>query len=149
MPSTRDTTISVPRPAVWAVLADGDAFEYWVAGCQEIRATEGAWPAVGASIHHRVGVGPLTIADSTSVEDAEANHRLVLRARVRPIGIARIVLTLEAADDASTHVVMEETAVEGPAAHVPDAVLRPLLDLRNTETLRRLKQLAESRYRAA
>src|SRR4051812_22812020 len=149
MPSTRDTTIDVPRPAVWAVIADGDAFEYWVAGCQKIRGVEGSWPAIGASIHHRVGVGALTIADSTSVEEAEPDRRLVLRARVRPLGIARIVLTLDAPDTASTRVVMEEQAIEGPAAFVPDAVLRPLLDARNAETLRRLKRVAETRYGAA
>lgn len=149
MTSTRDITIDVPRPAVWAVLSDGEAFKLWVAGCQDIRGVEGSWPDVGSSIHHRVGVGVFTVADSTSVEEAKPNARLVLRARVRPLGIARIELELEPVGNDATKVVIREAPVEGPASRIPDGVVRPLLDVRNEATLRRLKRVAEERYRAA
>jgi len=42
---------------------------------------------------------------------------------------------------------MEEEAVTGPGALVPDAVLDPALGIRNRETLRRLAWLAEGRLR--
>jgi uncharacterized protein YndB with AHSA1/START domain len=128
---------------VWATLADGSAFQDWVAGCKEVRAVEGPWPEPGSSIHHSIGVGALTIDDTTTVEDMQPDRRLVLRARIRPVGVARVALTLAPAPSGGTTVVMEEEATEGPASHVPDVVADPLLHLRNIETLRRLKALVE------
>lgn len=143
--SRREQTIDAPPEAVWATLADGNAFQDWVAGCKEVRYVEGAWPEVGSAIHHRVGIGAATIDDTTTVEEVAPEKRLVLRARVRPAGVARVVLTLDPAPEGGTTVVMEEEMTDGPAAAVPDVVADPLLDLRNAESLRRLKNLAERR----
>jgi hypothetical protein len=57
--------------------------------------------------------------------------------------VARVALTLVPAGGGATTVVMDEEADEGPASHVPDAIADPLLDLRNAETLKRLKHLVE------
>jgi uncharacterized protein YndB with AHSA1/START domain len=141
-----ETEIDAPPEDVWSTLstlADGTTFQDWVAGCKEVRAVEGAWPEPGSSIHHSVGVGALTIDDTTTVEAMEPDRRLVLRAKVRPVGVARVELTLELAASGGTTVVMEEEPIDGPASHVPDAVTEPLLHLRNAETLRRLKALVE------
>jgi carbon monoxide dehydrogenase subunit G len=132
---------------VWAVLADANTFADWVVGCKEVRDVEGPWPAVGAKIHHTVGVGPATLDDTTSVIESEPDRRLVLRARARPAGIAGVHLTLDAVPG-GTVVVMEEEIAEGAASHVPDAVTDTLLHPRNVECLRRLKRLSEDRARA-
>ena len=129
---------------VWSVLADATTFADWVVGCKEIRDVEGPWPAVGSKIHHTVGAGPATLDDTTSVVESETNHRLVLRARARPAGIASVHLTIDARRGGGSVVLMEEEVAEGPASHVPDAVTDTLMHPRNVECLRRLKRLAEA-----
>ena len=140
-----ETVIDVPVEDVWATLADGESFQDWVVGCKEVRKVEGDWPSPGSSIHHSIGVGKVTLDDLTSVVEMEENRRLVLRARIRPAGVAAVIMTLSPSGPSATTVVMEEDVAEGPASHVPDAITDPLLHARNVETLRRLKNLAESR----
>jgi len=60
------------RPeAVFAVLADPRSFARWVVGSRKIRSADPAWPATGTTFDHAVGVGPLTLADSTTVRQSE------------------------------------------------------------------------------
>ena len=139
--------IAVEPGDVWATLADASTFQDWVVGCKEVRHVEGDWPAVGSAIHHSIGVGAMTIDDTTSVEEAEPGRRLVLRARVRPAGVALVKLTLEAVGAAATNLIMEEAIIDGPISHVPDALTDPVLHPRNVASLRRLKELAEDRAR--
>jgi uncharacterized protein YndB with AHSA1/START domain len=141
--------IDVDAGEVWATLADASTFKDWVVGCKEVRYVEGDWPAAGSAIHHRVGVGNLTIDDTTSVEEVEPERQLVLRARARPAGVAVVNLTLESVGVGATNVVMEETIIDGPVSHVPDLLTDPVLHPRNVESLRRLKSLAEGRPRAS
>ena len=140
-----EIVIDVPPEDVWATLADGSSFDKWVVGCKEIRAEEGAWPAVGSSIHHTVGVGPATIDDTTTVEVSEPPSRLVLRAKARPVGVARVDIALRPLDGGRTCVAMEEGPIDGPAAKIPEVVTDAMLAGRNAETLSRLKELAEER----
>jgi uncharacterized protein YndB with AHSA1/START domain len=138
--------VDADSASVWATLADADAFKEWVVGCKEVRFVEGDWPSVGSSIHHRVGAGPLTIDDTTTVEEAQPERLLRLRARARPAGTASVVLTIEPNGSQASLIRMEELVVEGPASHVPEAITDPLLRSRNEETLRRLKELVERRH---
>lgn len=144
-----ELVIEADPSGVWATLADASTFAYWVVGCKEVRHVEGDWPAVGSAIHHTVGVGLMTLDDTTSVEEAEPQRRLVLRARARPAGVARVELTLTAEGAQSTKVTMDEAIIEGPASHLPDAVTDPLLHPRNIASLHRLKDLAEGRMQAS
>ena len=140
-----EIAIDAPPAEVWTTLSDGPAFEDWVVGCQAIRDVEGDWPEVGSAIHHRVGAGVLALEDSTTVVESERERRLVLRARIRPAGVAMVHISLEPGPANGTTVVMEEEMAEGPASHVPDALTDPLLHQRNVESLQRLKQLVEDR----
>jgi uncharacterized protein YndB with AHSA1/START domain len=130
---------------VWATLADAKTFEYWVVGCKDVRFVEGDWPELGASIHHRVGIGPATIDDTTSVIESTTERHLALRARARPVGVARVDIELQPCDGNRTTVVMRERVVEGPMTRVPDRLHGLLLHGRNLESLRRLRMLAEGR----
>jgi uncharacterized protein YndB with AHSA1/START domain len=140
------TTIHVDAPpeAVFAVLSDPATYEHWVVGCKEIRGVEGAWPEPGATFHHAVGIGPITVKDSTSVTESVPARRLVLRARARPTGVARVELDL-AGRDGGTEVAITEVPIEGPPAMLHNPVQDWLIDRRNREGLQRLKQLAEGR----
>ena len=135
-----------PPESVFAVFANGWLFPGWVVGSSRMRQVDPAWPHVGSKLHHSFGVWPLVVDDTTSVLVWHPPHRAVLRARGWPLGEAQVTLTVH--DRAGgCLVVMEEEAVTGPGALVPDAVLDPALGVRNRETLRRLAWLAEGRLR--
>ena len=134
------TTIDASPDRVWSALANGTAFKDWVVGCRRVRHIEGSWPEVGSKVHHQVGFGPLTLNDTTTVLEAENGRRLVLRARFRPAGIARVVLRLEP-EGGRTAVTMEEEIVEGWGQRMPAGVVDSMLTGRNTEALRRLSRL--------
>jgi uncharacterized protein YndB with AHSA1/START domain len=140
-----ETEIAAAPEHVWAILADATTFADWVVGCKEVRDVEGAWPEVGAVLHHTVGAATATIEDTTSVVESEPNRRLVLRARARPAGVATVRLELASGEGGGTLITMEEEVVDGAASHLPTPVTDVLLKPRNAECLRRLKRLAEER----
>jgi uncharacterized protein YndB with AHSA1/START domain len=133
---------AAPREAVFAVLTDARRYPDWVVGAREIRAVDPTWPAPGSRFHHRVGLGPLTVDDSTKVEEIDPPRRLVLQARARPHGVARVTFDLVAADDGGTQIVLGEQPVSGVAARLDGRFLEALIVLRNLESLRRLVRLA-------
>ena len=103
--------IDAPADAVFAVLADADAYAQWVVGAKEIRSSDPDWPNVGSRFYHSVGAGAATIDDSTAVLACEPERRLELEVRFRPAGVARVSLELEA-QGASTRVTMREVATQ-------------------------------------
>lgn len=136
--------VNAPAAAVWRILADGWLYPLWVVGATRMRQVEDEWPAVGAKLHHSVGVWPLTLDDDTEVVEVEEGRRLSLRARAWPGGEAEV--TLEIDDLGATSVVsIEEDLAAGPAKLVPRPARSVVLLLRNRETLRRLAWLAERR----
>ena len=136
----------VPSTAVWAALADPGGYGYWVVGSKVIRDADASWPAPGARFHHTIGVGPLKVSDHTESLEAEPPRLLRLRAKGRPLGMARITLEMTPRDG-GTLVRMTETA-DGPTAIL---ALNPLFHLltkaRNAESLMRLEELALERAR--
>lgn len=146
--SVTEIVVDATPEAVWAVLSDARTYEHWVVGCKEIRAVDADWPAPGASFHHAVGIGPITVKDSTSVLEAEPARRLKLRARARPAGVAHVILDLVAAGPGATRVTMTEYPTEGLPAKLHNPLQDRAIHHRNVEALRRLKKLAEDPARA-
>ena len=130
---------------VFDVLLDGCAYADWVVGAKDIRDVDEGWPAPGTAFHHRVGIGALSLKDRTEVERLEEPSLLVLRARALPAGIARVTMAVSPRPGGGSTVVMGEEAIGGPAAHIPRFLLDPLVWLRNTESLRRLRNLVTRR----
>ncbi|QQS00448.1 MAG: SRPBCC family protein [Austwickia sp.] len=130
--------------AVWAVIADGWTFASWVVGASRVRAVEAGWPAVGAHVHHSVGTWPAVLNDDTEVLECEPGSRIVLLARTRPVGEAKVDITLTP-DGGGTVIRMAEDFVTGPALVVPRPARSAALRARNTETLHRLALMAERR----
>lgn len=125
---------------VWAVLADPQTFDDWVLGAQNVRDADDSWPAVGSRLLHSTGVGPLTVDDETLVEEAVPPTRLVLLAKVGPVGAFRVTLELRGADG-RTKLFMQEDPVGGIAAHTPGT--DSAIAARNAISLGKLKELAE------
>ena len=131
----------MPPQAVWDALADPASYGFWVVGSKTVRDADATWPAPGSRFHHTIGVGPFTVKDHTESLDAQPPRLLVLRAKGRPLGMARVTMEMTP-KDGGTLVRMTETA-DGPTAVL---ALNPLVHLftkaRNAESLMRLEQLA-------
>ena len=129
---------------VWEVLSDGWLFPLWVVGAARIRDVDETWPEVGSRIHHSVGMWPILLNDDTEVLEQKPSQLIRLRANAWPLGQAHVSISLSATGS-HTEVVIDEQATSGPGAVVPDALIAPLLNWRNVETLSRLAFIAEKR----
>lgn len=139
---TRD--IAAPRERVWDVLADGWTYSQWVVGNSRMRAVDDDWPAPGSRILHSVGMWPFVIDDETLVLSCIPQRELVLLARVRPFGAARVTLALSDIPD-GCRLEMSEVAVRGPMKFLPDQLQAVGVVPRNRECAWRLAGLAEHR----
>ena len=136
--------IETPPERVFAVLADWRSYGDWVVGSRFIRGADPGFPAVGTRFHHQVGVGPLHLNDHTKVIEVDQPRKLILKAKARPLGTAVVDLTLEP-ENGGTRVVMREDPGDTLSAFVFNPLTHLLVRGRNTESLDRLKRLAEER----
>ncbi|MEO8284201.1 MAG: SRPBCC family protein [Pseudarthrobacter sp.] len=139
--STVSRVFRSPAKDVWKVIADGWLYSGWVVGATRIRAVDAHWPEAGSRLHHSVGVWPLVIDDTSRVSAVEPGRSLELVARGWPLGEAKVVITLEDLG-AQCRVTIAEDAIRGPGKLVPKMLRDPLIDVRNTETLKRLELMA-------
>ena len=141
MPRTEILVDAEPE-VVFDVLTDAETYADWVVGSREIRDADSDWPEPGTVLHHTVGLGPFALADHTLVEESLPPVRLRLLARARPLPSARITIDLRPEADGTRLTMVEDVALPfgsllmGPVGH-------GMLRLRNVESLRRLKELAE------
>lgn len=126
----RQQLVKCPPPQVWRILADGRSYGQWVVGTQEILSVGERWPAVGAVLRFRVGVGPAHFTDSCTVRVCEPGHRLELEAKAQLTGTARIAFSLEPWVE-HTLVILDEHPLLGPGADLEGPVSELLLHLRN------------------
>lgn len=138
----RDTTAT--RQQVWDVIADGWTYSQWVVGNSRMRAVDPAWPNVGSTIEHSIGVWPLLLDDITVVEECRPSEQLVLLAKGRPFGKARITLRLTDIDG-GCRVEMAEVPVGAPMGWIPKRLALAAAVPRNRECTWRLAVLAERR----
>ena len=131
----------VPPAAVWDALADSGSYAYWVVGSKVIRDADAGWPEPGTRFHHTVGIGPLEVSDYTESLEARPPQLLRMRAKARPLGMAKITMEM-LPRDGGTLVRMSENA-DGPSGFLS---LNPLFHVftkaRNAESLMRLEELA-------
>ena len=144
MAVTRQHSSATPEQ-VWAVLANPDGYAGWVVGSQDVRAADPGFPAPGTRFHHRVGVGPLTIADHSQVIESRPPTYLHLEVKARPLGRARVLMTLVAAADGGTDITIDETPISPGTRLLYNPLAALLLKGRNEEALRRLGAMAEGR----
>jgi uncharacterized protein YndB with AHSA1/START domain len=137
-----EVLIDAPPAAVFALLSDAHRYPAWVVGARTVRSAEADWPAPGSAFHHTVGHPPLVLRDRTEVLDAEPPVMLRLRARARPLPSATITVHLQP-EGAGTRLTMIEAPASGALSLLAGPLGHALLALRNRESLRRLKVLAE------
>lgn len=144
---TVERETSATREQVWAVIADGWTYAQWVVGNSRMRAVDPDWPSVGATIHHSIGVWPLLLDDETVVEDCQPLEQLVLLAKGRPFGKARITLRLFDVQGGGCRIEMAEVPVGAPMGWVPERLALAAASPRNRECTWRLAAIAERRRR--
>jgi uncharacterized protein YndB with AHSA1/START domain len=137
------TFINAAPEDVFNVLSDAGTYVRWVVGCQQVRQADGAWPDPGSSFEHRVGVGPLRVQDITTVVESSPPRRLVLRARAWPLGESIIEFRIRPKRD-GTELQMRQTPAAGPVAALDNPLQDFVTSLRDRESLRRLRRLAEA-----
>ena len=141
-----ETFISASPHDVFELLSDARTYGHWVAGSREIRAADPRWPAVGSAFDHTVGMRFLRLSDHTSVLAARPPVMLQLCARARPLPDARVTLHLQPEGEGT-----RVTMIEAPANRLLSILATPighaLIKLRNVESLKRLKELAEGTAR--
>lgn len=143
--ATNTRKIAATPARVWDVLSDGWMYSNWVVGASHMRAVETEWPAVGSKLFHAAGPWPLATRDETKVEESQSARRLVLLARGRPFGEARVVIELDDDGD-GCRITMHETPVAGPGKWLHNPAAEAVLRRRNTESLDRLAAIAEIRH---
>jgi uncharacterized protein YndB with AHSA1/START domain len=137
-------TIDASPDEVFEVLDDADAYPRWVVGARRVRHVTDRWPDPGGRFGHEVGAAPATLQDDSEVVEREWPRRLALEVRFRPVGVARVTLSVEPEADGS-RVVIEEGTRRGPVDWIPGALVDPLLHVRNAWSLRRLRSEVERR----
>lgn len=134
--------VQAPPEAVFGVLSDPRSFARWVVGSRMVRAADPQWPERGSAFDHAVGIGPIVIADHTRVLECEPPRLLRLLVHARPLSKAFVVLRMVPAGS-GTRVTMDEDAADVRTRLLFNFLTAPLVRLRNAESLRRLKALAE------
>ena len=129
---------------VFEVLADWRSYGDWVVGSRYMRGVDPGFPAAGTRFHHQVGWGPLRLNDHTQVLEVDQPRKLVLRAKARPMGTAIVDLTITP-EAGGSKVVLREDPGDRLTAFVFNPLTHLLVRGRNTESLERLKGLAEDR----
>ena len=142
--AVNEIEVAAPAQAVWDVLADPQAYAAWVVGTKEIRDSDDGFPAAGTRLYHTVGAGPLSLSDSTQVAESEPPRRLVLDARLGPLGEARVVIELHEHEAGTTTVALAEEGTRGPNRVLATAG-DVILGARNGWSLEKLKDLVERR----
>jgi|GEM_PF-299517 uncharacterized protein YndB with AHSA1/START domain len=127
-----------PAEQVFDVLLDPTAYVEWVVGARKLRAIDDAWPAPGSAFHHELARSSGGLRDKTVLVSLERPTSIVLKAYARPVGIADVALHI-APDDTGCIVTIEEKLAEESGRSALNPVVRPLLHLRNVESLRRLE----------
>ena len=138
-----ETFIDATPEKVFGVLSEPDNYGDWVVGSSKVRHADAGFPARGSKFGHTVGIGSVGVKDTTDVLETEPPRRLVLRAKARPLGMATVRITL-APEGSGTRLTIDEVLDGGLGGLVPRVFTDPVVKLRNTESLRRLKRIAES-----
>jgi uncharacterized protein YndB with AHSA1/START domain len=137
------TYVNAPPEAVYAVLEDPQSYAHWVVGASKTRKADSEWPQPGTKFHHTQGFFGIGLPDNTEVVTATKPRHLVLKARIRPFAVNKVEMRLHRSG-AGTAVTMVEYPVGGIAHKVSNPVIDFALHLRNIESLRRLRKMAEN-----
>jgi hypothetical protein len=141
--SRNETWFDATPEQVWHYVGDARTYPDWVVGAAESRKVDSTYPKPGATLHHTQGVPRIGLKDTSSVVSSDPPRDLELEVRVRPFAVNGVRFILDGDGNGRTHVTMLEWPKYGLAARLMGPLFVPALQVRNAETLRRLKKLSE------
>ncbi len=144
--ATNRTIVDAPPSVVFAVLLDPYEYPKWVVGAHRIRDVDLEWPGVGSAFYHRSGGG--AIDDKSEIVEISEPKRIVLRAKLRPLGIALVEIDVVPRGE-RTEIVIREYPEPGTKLALITPLLGPPFYLRNIEALRRLRNRIKVRAASA
>lgn len=130
---------------VWSLLSDGHRYGEWVTGTQQVLGVDPHWPAVGARLKVRVGVGPLALDDTCVVRVSEPESRLQLEAKAGPLGAARIAMNLVPWGE-HTLLILDWHPLRGPGTRMHGLPVDYVIGVRNGMMLTKLARVAVSEH---
>jgi uncharacterized protein YndB with AHSA1/START domain len=139
-----EITVDAGPARVWAILGDGHTYPDWVVGAAESRKVDTDYPRPGATLHHTQIVPKVGLRDTSTVIEADEPRRMLLEVRIRPFAVSKVEFELEPVGD-HTRVTMWEWGTSGIVPKLTGPLFELSLWVRNAETLRRLRNLAEKR----
>ena len=139
-----ESYINVSPATVFAVLSEPRLLRGFGGGNAEASWCRRTFPGRRITVSSSGRVPPLVLNDHTEVLENEPSSRLVLRAKTRPFGTARVDLRLRA-EGAGTRVCMTEVAGDSPSRLLFNRLSDPLIHARNGRSLQRLRRIAEQR----
>ena len=141
--SRNETWFNATPDAVWRYIGDARTYPDWVVGAAESRKVDADYPKPGATLHHTQGLPKVGLKDTSTVVGATPPEDLELEVRIRPFAVNGVRFILRGDGNGRTHVTMLEWPKYGFMARVMGPLFVPALQVRNAETLRRLKKLSE------
>ncbi|MCW3015862.1 MAG: Polyketide cyclase/dehydrase [Solirubrobacterales bacterium] len=141
-----EITVDGTPKDVFDVLRDPYAYPKWVLGAKRVRDVDDGFPQPGTRFHHSVGIGPLELDDHTEVLEYTPDERLVLKAKTRPFGTARVTMEAQPVGNDRTRVVMDEVAGDPISRALYNPLVDALMKGRNAEALRRFAELVRERH---
>ena len=129
---------------VWSVLTDPYAYPKWVVGSKVTVEADPGWPRPDAAFRVKVGVGPLSYTDRTVCRGVDPQRHIALHAGGGGVAGADVDITISPMGT-GTHVTLEEHPGGFSAPLRKLAPLQWLIRMRNVESLRRFRHIAESR----
>ncbi|MFI5526166.1 SRPBCC family protein [Streptomyces platensis] len=145
MARNRRLILSSPSE-VWDLLSDSHRYGEWVSGTQQVIAADPHWPAAGARLRVRVGIGRLALDDTCVVRICEPQRRLELEAKADPFGAARIAMNLIPWGE-STLFVLDWHPLRGPGIRMHGLPVDYLVSIRNGMMLTKLARIAVREHR--
>lgn len=143
---SRNRRLILASPAeVWSLLSDGHRYGEWVTGTQEVLVADPHWPAVGARLRVRVGVGRLVLDDTVVVRISEPESRLQLEAKAGPFGAARIAMHLIPWGE-HTLLILDWHPLRGPGIRMHGLPVDYVVAIRNGMMLTKLARIAVSEH---
>lgn len=130
---------------VWNLLSDGHRYGEWVTGTQEVLSADPHWPAVGARLRVRVGVGRLVLDDTVVVRISDPESRLQLEAKAGPFGAARIAMNLIPWGE-HTLFILDWHPLRGPGIRMHGLPVDYVVAVRNGMMLTKLARIAVSEH---
>ena len=140
--SVNETYVDAAPEAVFDVLSDPRSYAHWVVGASRMRKADATWPKPGSKFHHTQGAFGVGLPDNTEVLASTPPRRLVMEARIRPFAVNKVEMQL-LPRGGGTRVRMIEYPTGGLAKLVPRPLTDLMLHVRNIESLRRLRRMAE------